>query len=77
MIGKWSVDMRLMILSECQEKQEVRLYAPFNPHWESVRIKSTGSIPVVHPINFSNKSMAYGYFTEKYCSLGSFWIVLF
>ena len=36
-----------------------------------------GSIPVVHPINFPHKSMAYGYFTEKYCSLGNFWIVLF
>lgn len=48
-----------MILSECQEKQEVRLYAPFNRHWESVGIKSTGSIPVVHPINFLYKSMAY------------------
>ena len=36
-----------------------------------------GSIPVVHPINFLYKSMTYGYFTEKYCSLGSFWAVLF
>jgi hypothetical protein len=65
-----------MILSECQEKQEVRLYAPFNRHWESVGIKSTGSIPVVHPINFLYKSMAYGYFRQKYWSLGSFWAVL-
>ena len=31
-----------------------------------------GSIPVVHPINFPHKSMAYGYFTEKYCSFGQF-----
>jgi hypothetical protein len=48
--------MGLMILSECQEKQEVRLYAPFNRHWESVRIKSTDSIPVVHPINLLYKA---------------------
>ena len=25
-----------------------------------------GSIPVVHPINFSYKSMAYDYFRQKY-----------
>ena len=34
-----------------------------------------GSIPVVHPINFLYKSMTYGYFTQKYGSLTSFWPV--
>jgi hypothetical protein len=34
--------------------------------------KSTGSIPVVHPINLSYKSMTYGYFMQKYGSLTSF-----
>jgi hypothetical protein len=53
-------------------KQEVRLYAPFNRHWESLGVNVAGSIPVVHPINFLYKSMTYDYFMQKYGSLTSF-----
>jgi len=68
-----TVDMRLMTLSECWEKQEVRFYAPFNRHWESVGVNVAGSIPVVHPINTINKSMTYDYFRCKYGEMIGIW----
>jgi hypothetical protein len=41
-----------MTLSECQEKQEVRLYAPFNRHWESnPRVQSPSSTPLIPRVN--------------------------
>jgi len=62
-----------MTFSECSEKQEVRFYAHFNRHWESVGVNVAGSIPVVHPINFAYQSMTYGYFTVKYGSVVGVW----
>ena len=61
--------MRLMTFSECSEKQEVSFYAPFNRHWESVRVNVAGSILVVHRINFLYKSMTYGYLKRKYSEM--------
>jgi hypothetical protein len=55
----------------------VRLYAGLKTHWESVRVNATGSIPVVHPINYPYKSMTYDYFKRKYGSVDGLWTVLF
>ena len=66
-----------MSLSVGQEKQEVSIHAVYSRHWPTLTVNATGSIPVVHPINYPYKSMTYDYFKRKYGSVDGLWTVLF